>query len=61
MVVSILPFSMQSLSFRQTLPDQFYVPLRGGNATFRLLLERMQHVNRFRKANRVTVRQVSPR
>src|ERR1700722_13608312 len=44
---------MQSLGFRQTLPDQFYVPLRGGNATFRFLLERMQHVNRFRETHRV--------
>src|ERR1017187_6149759 len=53
MVMSILPFSMQPLSFRQTLPDQFHVPLRGGDATLRFLLEGMQHVNAFRKTDRV--------
>jgi hypothetical protein len=42
---------MQSLSFRQTLPNQFYIPFRGGDPTFRLLLERVQYVNRFRKTN----------
>src|ERR1039458_4470133 len=51
MVMSVLPFSMQSLSFRQTLPDQFHLPLRGGDATLRFLLECMQHVNPFRKTN----------
>jgi hypothetical protein len=44
---------MQSLSFRQTLPNQFYIPFRGGDPTFRLLLERVQYVNRFRKTNGV--------
>ena len=44
---------MQPLSFRQTLPDQFHVPLRGGDATLRFLLEGMQHVNAFRKTDRV--------
>src|ERR1700689_1579241 len=53
MVISILPFSMHSLSFRQTLPDHIHVPLRSGDATLRLFLERMQHVNPFRKTNRV--------
>jgi hypothetical protein len=44
---------MQSLGFRQTLPDEFEVPLRSGDATFRLLLKRMQHVNRFLKTHRL--------
>jgi len=44
---------MQSLGFRQTLPDQFHVPLLRGNAILGFLLERMQHVNPFRKTNRV--------
>jgi len=43
----MLPFSMQPLGFCQTLPDQFYVPLRGGDATLRFLLKRMQNVKRF--------------
>src|SRR5580700_7966724 len=52
-MMSILPFSMHPLSFRQTLPDQFHLPLRRGDATLGFLLERMQHVNALRKTNRV--------
>jgi len=51
--ILVLPFSVETFGLSPAMANEVHIPLGRADTPLRLLLERMQDVDRFRKADRI--------